>query len=143
MKRYEFTPSGVDQWQLDLYHSSVQDHAYEQMLIGKSLHQWVQQRFLLTPDQISYLYLLESQFVVLLQDALIDAINYQLPIRLQKDERRVAQAGSSDSVKVIAISKNTQQSTSIHVPDSSKVLPPPGSTQVEGSLLVHIYYKDS
>lgn len=116
MKKNFLDQEGVNDYLKNLYASSVRVQMNEQKMIRLCLCTWAPYRFILSDEQLQYLCNLDEDFRQDLANQIAYAINYQIPIVLDKqtDAKRTAElAGDGDSVKVTAYEASQKRQDSV------------------------------
>ncbi|TJZ60087.1 hypothetical protein FAZ15_14490 [Sphingobacterium olei] len=146
MKEYYFDADGVQQWQNDLYASSLQAQQAEYNFIAANFPYWIIMRFGLSDDQIDYLNRLDDCFIIDVQWKILFAIDHHLPIRLEKEtdaETTTKVAESEDSVKVTEVKNRATQTAEQPADDDEESSGEVSSCSysTEGEVVIRIYYR--
>lgn len=84
MEKYPFTPSGVEQWQTELYAKPDAVVALEAAAVSASLYDWLPDRFSLSHEQVNYLNAVDSGLAAVWSTELAYAIIHRVSVVLDK-----------------------------------------------------------
>jgi len=141
MNKYTLDALGVKQWLQDLYNSTIEFQMMEQKLILLCLRSWLMSRFQLSESQVDYIISLSADFKNNLAQQIAFTINNQADITLDKQtSEKNSSTYPRDSVKVTEYESNKIQSDTPEIPLGSEANET-FSRQLEGHLIIRIYYK--
>ncbi|MEE1946436.1 hypothetical protein VRU48_15030 [Pedobacter sp. KR3-3] len=87
MNRYEFSQSGIDEKLATLYASSEEEIAIEAEQANADFAKWVDDNFILTADELAFLYRIDPKFLGDAGVQTAQAITDRVPIKLTRFPR--------------------------------------------------------